>query len=439
MSNRMATHRHHYNRHCPNPVSTIQTSGGCCCCLKKSSPHSFRESSVDPYLVRSITDLLCQQQYNQQHECFDSCCSRPSRVCGFNDRCQHPQSQSQTLLSRVLPQNEPTQFLVSSLLQRLDALESSLRQLSSTSVDEYPLRNAAARVIQSHFRAFLVRRSRNLRQLKVLASLKSAFNSLRSSISGKTSFNFELVSEKAMDLLLKVDSIQGGDPMIRDARRSISNDLVSFLELVDGFVSRKRANVYKSSRKTGQVGCGKKPSAWNVSSNGYGGGPGKNQKEIVEKLRHRVNKINDGLSRISGHGEEDVEIEGYQYELIGEDDVMEEEEGNKVHNSGGIQPPKPKKTVSFADDENVYKVFVKSRTNGGTSSPAKDDSVIIEDSNSDDDDSSVLAADNEKEEVQAAGDRRFDPRNSMNSVNGSLVFSAPVPAKMESRAEEAHI
>lgn len=234
--------------------------------------------------------------------------------------------------------------------------------------------------------------------------------------------------------------------MIRDATRSMSNDLVSFLELVDGFVSRKRANVYKSTRKIGQVGCGKKPSAWNVS-NGYGDA-GKNKKEIVEKLRQRVDKINDGLSRINGNGEEDVEIEGYQYELIAEDDAMEEEEGNKVignpQNSGCVQPPKvKKKSVSFADDENVYKVFVKSTTKGATSCSAKDDRVIIEDCSDDDDDTSVLAADNEKEEVQA-GDGRFVTWNCRNSVkpsvgwqeeDGSFVFSAPIPAKMESRAD----
>ncbi|CAN1217228.1 BAG family molecular chaperone regulator 8, chloroplastic [Linum perenne] len=485
MPNRMATHSRHHHRHCPTPVPTFQASSCCSgdsCCRKNSSPHSFRESAVDPYLVQSITDLLYQQQHNQQNQCFDSCCSQRSRVCCLNDHNQTPHFQSHTLLSRVLPPNEPTQLLVSSLIQRLDALESSLRQVSSTSVDEYPLRSAAARVIQAHFRSFLVRRSRNLRQLKVLASLKSAFNSLRSSISGKISFNFELVSEKAMDLLLKVDSVQGGDPMIRDAKRSISNDLVSFLELVDGFASRKKANVYKSTRKIGLVGCGRKSSAWNVCD-GYGDASNNrkeiaeklrhrvdkindglsrmsddgeedveiedasnNRKEIVEKLRHRVDKINDGLSRMSDDGEEDVEIEGYQYELIGEDDAVEEEEGNKVicnpQNSGGVQPPRvKKKTVSFADDENVYKVFVKSPTNSGSSCSTNDASIIIEDCS--DDDASVLAADNEKEEAQAA-DGRFLARNRGNNsvkpsvgwqeVDGSYVFSAPVPAKMESRA-----
>ncbi|KAK9271535.1 hypothetical protein L1049_001895 [Liquidambar formosana] len=56
-----------------------------------------------------------------------------------------------------------------------------------------------------------------------------------------------------MDLLLKLDSIQGGDPMIRDGKRSISRDLLRFLEFVDG-VSVKRHQLSTKAMKTVRFG-----------------------------------------------------------------------------------------------------------------------------------------------------------------------------------------
>ena len=98
------------------------------------------------------------------------------------------------------------------IISRINALESSLQHFSRTSnFYSYPsctLKDAAARVIQTHFRAFLVHRSRTLRQLKDLAFIKSSLNSLKRSISNKTHFDCEAVSQKTMDLLLKLESFQ---------------------------------------------------------------------------------------------------------------------------------------------------------------------------------------------------------------------------------------
>ena len=63
-------------------------------------------------------------------------------------------------------------------------------------------------IIQTHFCVFLVRRSRTLRNLKGLALIKSTFNSLKWSISSETHFDFDALSQKAMELLLKLDTIQ---------------------------------------------------------------------------------------------------------------------------------------------------------------------------------------------------------------------------------------
>ncbi|CAM0954635.1 unnamed protein product [Alopecurus aequalis] len=97
-------------------------------------------------------------------------------------------------------------------------------------------RELAARTIQEHFRRFLARRSRTLRQLKELAFLRSKAASLRASLSGSGRRRCKdpvAVSEAAMSLLLHLDGIQGRDPMIREGKRAVSRELSRILEFVD--------------------------------------------------------------------------------------------------------------------------------------------------------------------------------------------------------------
>ena len=61
---------------------------------------------------------------------------------------------------------------------------------------------------------FLVRRARTLRNLKGLTLIKSTFNSLKSFISSETHFDFDALSQKAMELLLKLDSIEVNDSWV---------------------------------------------------------------------------------------------------------------------------------------------------------------------------------------------------------------------------------
>ncbi|CAL5095761.1 unnamed protein product [Urochloa decumbens] len=92
----------------------------------------------------------------------------------------------------------------------------------------------AARTIQAHFRRFLARRSRTLRQLKELAVLRSKAAAIRGSLSGRRGCaDPAAVSEAAMGLLLRLDAIQGGDPMIREGKRAVSRELTRILEFVD--------------------------------------------------------------------------------------------------------------------------------------------------------------------------------------------------------------
>lgn len=72
----------------------------------------------------------------------------------------------------------------------------------------------AARTIQVHFRRFLARRSRTLRQLKEIAVLRSKAAAIRGSLSGRRGgADPAAVSEAAMGLLLRIDAIQVMEPL----------------------------------------------------------------------------------------------------------------------------------------------------------------------------------------------------------------------------------
>ncbi|XP_062231862.1 uncharacterized protein LOC133929208 [Phragmites australis] len=95
-------------------------------------------------------------------------------------------------------------------------------------------RELAAQTIQAHFRRFLARRSRTLRQLKELAVLRSNAAAIRGSLSDRRGgADPAAVSEVAMGLLHRLDAIEGGDPMIREGKRAVSRDLTRILDFVD--------------------------------------------------------------------------------------------------------------------------------------------------------------------------------------------------------------
>lgn len=95
--------------------------------------------------------------------------------------------------------------------------------------------------------------------------IKASFLSLKSSVSGKLIFPFKVVSRKATDLLLQLDSIQGRiDPMIRSSKRSLSRDLVRFVQYVDDCVVKRYGFVVKSG--SGIKLNGKKPQGFGTSS-----------------------------------------------------------------------------------------------------------------------------------------------------------------------------
>lgn len=317
-------------------------------------------------------------------------------------------------------------------MSRINALESSLHSFSkASSCSSYPsfsLKDAAARVIQTHFRAFLVHRSRTLRQLKDLAFIRSSLNTLKLSVSNNIHFDPQAVSQKAMDLLLKLDSFQGGDPMIRDGKRSVSKDLIQFLEYVDGLVLKRHKLLYKNAKTIRVLRNGSsKPKVLRSKSG-----------EVMEKLRDRVEKL-ERFSTIEERNDV-VELEGFHQGI----DEAENKNKNKNKNGElllkrqGIQP-KVKKTVSFAENGNVYRII----SNGDEVSSSGDGSLTDESVSSDErgDTMENLVKESEDlvENLEEAMNLNKQARS--NSVEdyqiqgGDFVFSAPLPVKMESKAD----
>ncbi|KAJ0098654.1 hypothetical protein Patl1_21808 [Pistacia atlantica] len=461
---------HHHNHH------QMTTTSSCCCCSNACSHHPAPPppSSTDPLLQTILSHLLQQQQQQQQSPQQPHYQNLSHNQTHKNHHFHHQNQSFQHQNCNFQHQEEYPQakLVLSSLISRIDALETSLQNfsLSSATYNQYSsssscsLRDVAARVIQTHFRAFLVRRSRTLRQLKELALIKSSFNSLKLSVSKKTHLDFHLVSRKAMDLLLKLDSIQGDDPMIRDGKRSISMDLVKFLEFVDGFAVRRNEISCKGSKNVRLVRHDGNKSRFLRSNSGDSS---KDQIDLMKKLRERVDRIN-GYSRVSKTEDEVVELEGF-HQFIDDEEL---ENPRVYRNKNGVlvkehivAQPKVKKSVSFAENGNVYRIFSNDNSHEPNSSG---DGTLTDESVSSDDNGIILenictkvegskglsevTEDGEELYLENGGsvqssDEERKPRMSLRSEDtdeiigdyigqdGHFVFSAPLPLKMESRID----
>ncbi|OMP11667.1 hypothetical protein COLO4_03731 [Corchorus olitorius] len=456
----MASHHHHHHHRPATCCSSCSCSQ--CCCPPPPPPPQAQPQQSDP-LLQALASLLLQNQNQPQTQFLQPqqthCLNQTHFLKTFQD--QNSAGKKHHFHQKHHHHQEPN-FLISSLLSRISALESSLQHFSDTS--NFPsyascsLRDVAARVIQTHFRAFLVHRSRTLRELKDLAFIKSSLNSLKLSISNKTHFDYDAVSRKAMDLLLKLDSFQGGDPMIRDGKRSVSRDLVQFLEYVDGLVLRRHRHSCKNSKKLTVLGNGSKTRILRSNSG-----------ETMKTLRDRVEKL-ERLSRNEKGDEEedDVELEGF-HQVIDEREnprvsiagkggvrVTQERNGGILVNRQGIQPS-VKKSVSFAENGNVYRII----SSKNEVSASGDGSLTDESVSSDDhgemvldlcEESEGLARNedelglNNEESFHNSDDEKNSRRNSSRQARSEIdgdyeiqdtdfVFSAPLPVRMESKAD----
>ncbi|CAH2044941.1 unnamed protein product [Thlaspi arvense] len=379
----MASRHHHgclrrQNHH--DNVPLVATSSRCCT-YADSTPCCTQSNHPSPPPPDNLLHLVASYLQNQQQEgqCPDQACSCETQGVRFNGirRQQgvlHPQK------------NVPREYdhvILSCLLRKIDDLESSLNQFSARHEQRRDrhstLRDSAARVIQTHFRSYLVRRSVSFRHLKELATIKSSFLSLKSSVSGKPHFPFKAVSRKATDLLLQLDLIQGRiDPMIRNSKRSMSRDLVRFLQYIDDCVVKRYDFVGKSAVSVSFMGShsklkgsdGKKPS-------------GVGEDRTIEKLRNRMEKV----FVTSSEEDEDSNAEVEELDSMtddGEKVPMDSTDKRKIGSSkfragafvkgNGVKPPLRKFMVygnthdlsSSAEDDSVdsgEETFVMSRDN----------------------------------------------------------------------------
>ncbi|XP_038889083.1 BAG family molecular chaperone regulator 8, chloroplastic [Benincasa hispida] len=439
----MASHHH---PHQPHFQRTHLTSACCCGGGDFTTPcfqtHQLPPSPSDPLLQALASQILQSAQFHHYPTL---------RSQKFQSHYQflNPQNQKKQEIPQVLHHST-----VSSLLSRIEALESSLPRVFGSHLPSPSLRHVAASTIQTHFRAFLVRRSRAFSELKDLAIIKSRFESLQSSLSNGFHFDRKAISLKIMDFLLHLDSIQGSDPMVKDSKKSLIRDLVQFLERIDNFAVKRNGLPVKAMKN---LRLGQDVSKSRVSSNpkhkSYD-----NQKETIEELKSRVEKICE-RSRIFEKNEKDLNAKRFHH--VDDDDEEEEEEEeeqspriiikdkNQTRNRNlaeahQILQPRVKKSVRFAENGNLSRVL-------GSNSPHEDYGVLDERDSSDElvEDTCNEAVEikefseeaEDEEEAHGDGgssevsDGERNHRRKISSNHGGSTFTPPLPLKMENKAD----
>lgn len=248
--------------------------------------------------------------------------------------------------------------------------------------------------------------------------------------------------------------------MIREGKRSISRDLVRFLEFMDE-VSVKRHGLSFKTSKNVSFGHpnGDKSRVLRTKIKNMDG-----QRDMIEKLRARVEKISE-LSKIY-QNEENAELEGFLQ--VSYDDEENPPRfvirGNNGRISNGVLvkrkgvQSKVKKSVSFADNGNVYRVYSDIHepisSEDGT---CLDDSISSGHQGEEDltktvckgfpqgtEDDEKAHSENGESPRSSDGERsprRISRREGSHEIgghirvqNGNYAFSAPLPLKMESKA-----
>ncbi|KAL3526579.1 hypothetical protein ACH5RR_011235 [Cinchona calisaya] len=430
----MASHHHHHHHQCLPTTTTTTMSTVCYCCYCYPNDAAPRPLHHQP----------CQTNFDASYPNGPNL-NPPYNNQNLNNCYHHQQPQHhppptdfekeyyfQQLRHHQEGELTHTHPMVSSLVRRIAALESSLRRHYCSR--SHSLRDAAARTIQTHFRAYLVRRSRTLRQLKDLASIKQILNSLKSSVSENTHFDPQSLSRKALKLLLKLDSIQGGDPMIRDGKKSICRELNGLLDLIDEIILKK------SEISTRLV---KKNNNFIKKSEGLNSDLKRGKNKRLEDLVRRIDALYTKVPE-----EEDDHLESTGISIIERNAARR----NTTDSLGKKQEvgveAKVKKSVSFVENGNVYKVH-RSRyqrpeqcgsddESSSNSVGAKGEGELDEYVRRKVEEVGEISV-KETEEDHSDGestkscDGEGSPMYESRSEDGSFTFPAPLPVKMETR------
>ncbi|GLT84696.1 hypothetical protein SLE2022_029130 [Rubroshorea leprosula] len=105
----------------------------------------------------------------------------------------------------------------------------------------------AAMLLQSAYRGFEVRKSEPLKKLKQMTKVQEQMAEVRHQIQAleptsdlhKDDRLRLVIGEKIMSLLLKLDTIQGLHPSLRDIRKALAKELVTLQEKIDSLVSKQ--------------------------------------------------------------------------------------------------------------------------------------------------------------------------------------------------------
>lgn len=317
--------------------------------------------------------------------------------------------------------------------------------------------------------------------------IKSSFLSLKSSVSGKPIFPFKVVSRKATDLLLQLDSIQGRvDPMIRSSKRSLSRDLVRFLQYVDDCVVRRYELVY--SRKSQAFGvaedrrvekvfvscdgdeeldstaddddseevvCVDKRKAGGSSKFSIVKGNNVVKKPTVRKTVVFDKKRNVYKRDVASSAEDDSIDSGEEESLVVSRDNERKQHGLKARNmvvvkgGGGGGKNRVVKTVRFDENGNVYKVYgdtpsiseegddSASGSNDGNGDKKGSGNEVVEIKyvpkenegfEEDQSESEVSSSDGSEGDARNANEHK---KREIEVQEGNLMFSPPLPLKME--------
>ncbi|XP_028796587.1 LOW QUALITY PROTEIN: BAG family molecular chaperone regulator 8, chloroplastic [Neltuma alba] len=454
----------HPSHPCHQQPPPLPTASAHCYCNHPPYSCPSPPPSTDQ-LLQAIASLL--GQFDPVPPNLYTQCDQSEAYRFLNQNKYHKYSSKNRL--RQHEQQSPS--AIASLLCRIEALESSLHYFSSSSSHgcrpslNYSLRDTAARVIQTHFRAFLVRRSRTLRQLKELGCIKSRFNALKSLLSNAAHVDYAALSREVMDLLLQLDSIECCDPMVRDGKGSISRDLGHFLDSIEGVAVKKHLRLVKAT-KNARFGQNLDKSRVLNSKHGV---LGRDQRRLLENLRGRVDRISR-LCKLSAKEEGDVKSEGSLHiiddttMMMIDDDpsiVIRRRTGASPTNNGVFvqrqeiqRQPRTKKSVSFAESGSVSKIY------SNTCEPAlSEDATCLDGSSSSDEQEEILenirsevedvldssrGAEVDEEAIldnggsaQSSDGEKSSKRHLKNDCKneGKVIFTAPLPLKMETRGD----
>lgn len=235
-----------------------------------------------------------------------------------------------------------------------------------------------------------------------------------------------------MDLLVSLDSIEGDDPLIRDGKRSISNELTRFINVINGVK-------IISSRVVKNVRGGNKARVFSSDR----------KIEFNEAIDKFV------ASEKESEEEEEEDQENPRFSNTGKSGVLRTRGGGLSRSHGGVKP-KQKKSVTFAENGDAYRVFrsiAEPASMGNLNEQESFDAEIelMKNLSKKVEKLGMASKDCEVDEGEDGGssgssDNEMDPRkdgyyernvrdeNDNEHENESFLFSAPLPVKMEARA-----